>query len=91
MSPFAINLFTASLLQERPPARRLPRRNFSKIHHRKPFREKNPNRICKHNMHTNTIAIFLVEITTNECLKSYNNLLYYFLKYGKIAKFENFG
>jgi hypothetical protein len=40
-----INLFTTSLPQERPPARQLPRRNFSKIHHKKPFREKIPNRI----------------------------------------------
>jgi hypothetical protein len=31
-------------------------------------------------MHTNTIAIFLIEITTNERLKSYNNLLYYRLR-----------
>jgi hypothetical protein len=30
-------------------------------------------------MHTNTIAIFLIEITTNERLKSYNNLLYIIL------------
>jgi hypothetical protein len=30
-------------------------------------------------MHTNTIAIFLIEITANECLKSYNNPLYYSL------------
>jgi hypothetical protein len=42
-------------------------------------------------MHTNTMAIFLIEITTNECLKSYNNLLYYSLKYGKTAQFGNFG
>jgi hypothetical protein len=42
-------------------------------------------------MHTNTIAIFLIEITTNEHLKSYNNLLYYTLKYGITAKFGNLG
>jgi hypothetical protein len=42
-------------------------------------------------VHTNTITIFLIEITTNECFKSYNNPLYYSLKYGKIAKFCNFG
>jgi hypothetical protein len=48
-----LNLFTSSLPQERPPSPQLPRRNFSKIHrrnfskihHKKPFREKNPNRI----------------------------------------------
>jgi hypothetical protein len=38
-------------------------------------------------VHTNTIAIFLIEIPTNERLKSYNNLLYYSLKYGKTAQF----
>jgi hypothetical protein len=42
-------------------------------------------------MHTNTIAIFLIKITTNEHLKSYNNPLYYTLKYGITAKFGNFG
>jgi hypothetical protein len=40
-------------------------------------------------VHTNTIAIFLIEITTNECLKSYNNLLYYSLKCGKTAQCGN--
>jgi hypothetical protein len=42
-------------------------------------------------MHTNTITIFLVEITTNERFKSYNNPLFYSLKYGTTAKFRNFG
>jgi hypothetical protein len=42
---FLLNLFTTNLPQERPPARQLPTRNFSKIHHKKPSREKNPNRI----------------------------------------------
>jgi hypothetical protein len=42
-------------------------------------------------MHTNTITIFLIEITTNECFKSHNNRLYHSLKYGEIAKFGNYG
>jgi hypothetical protein len=42
-------------------------------------------------MLTNTITIFLIEIITNERFISYNNPLYYFLKYGKTAKFGNFG
>jgi hypothetical protein len=42
-------------------------------------------------MQTNTIAIFLIEITTNERLKFYNNPPYYSLKYGKTAKCGNFG
>jgi hypothetical protein len=42
-------------------------------------------------VHTNKITIFLVEITTNECFRSYNNPLYYSLKFGKTAKFGNFG
>jgi hypothetical protein len=42
-------------------------------------------------MHTNTGVIFLIEITTSECFKSYNNPLFYSLKYGKTAKFGNFG
>jgi hypothetical protein len=53
--------------------------------------EKSEQNNVSTNMHTNTSAIFLVEITTNVCLKSYNNPLYYSLKYGKTAKFENFG
>jgi hypothetical protein len=44
-------------------------------------------------MHTNTITIILIEINvkTNECFISHNNPPNYFLKYGKTAKFRNFG
>jgi hypothetical protein len=42
-------------------------------------------------IHTNTIVIFLIEITTNEHYISLNNPLNYSLKYGKTAKFGNVG
>jgi hypothetical protein len=41
-------------------------------------------------MHTNTITIFLIEITINECFISHINPQNYSLKYGKTAKFGNF-
>jgi hypothetical protein len=42
-------------------------------------------------LHTNTITIFLIEITTNKRFISYYNPLNYSLKYGMTGEFGNFG
>jgi hypothetical protein len=76
----------------------LPRSNLSTPRLPRNFCENSPQKLISLEesgimyffMHSNTITVFLIEITTIECFRSRNIPLNYSLKYGKTAKFRNF-